>query len=111
RRRRARRPAGRLRRAGRGSGSSCSGRTSLPTLRSQAVVVPLTGANGGAAGHDRPMRARWNSSLIVDPQRSPLHGVLFAALAITVCTLVIYPIKAAAPVDSLGVVYILAVFV
>jgi len=57
------------------------------------------------------MRARWNSSLIVDPQRSPLHGVLFAALAITVCTLVIYPIKAAAPVDSLGVVYILAVFV
>jgi signal transduction histidine kinase len=57
------------------------------------------------------MRGRWNSSLIVGAERSPLLGVAVAALAITACTLVIYPIKSAAPVDSLGVVYILAVLV
>jgi len=46
-----------------------------------------------------------------ETERSPLLGVVVATLAIAACTLIIYPIKAAAPVDSLGVVYILAVLV
>jgi two-component system sensor histidine kinase KdpD len=51
------------------------------------------------------------SSFVADPRGSQLMGAVVAAFAIAACTLLIYPIKAAAPVDSLGVVYVLPVLV
>ncbi len=43
--------------------------------------------------------------------RSKRVGVLVALALVALCTLVIYPLKQAAPVVSLGVVYMLAVVV
>ncbi|MGH2831268.1 MAG: DUF4118 domain-containing protein, partial [Solirubrobacteraceae bacterium] len=48
--------------------------------------------------------------LRADPP-SRRSGVLAAALAVALCTLLVYPLKQIAPVVSLGVVYLLAVLV
>jgi signal transduction histidine kinase len=49
---------------------------------------------------------RW---LVGDRFRSPRFGVVVGAVSVAVCTGLLYPLKTLAPVDSLGVVYILAV--
>jgi signal transduction histidine kinase len=41
--------------------------------------------------------------------RSPVAGALVGACAVAACTAAIYPLERVAPVDSLGVVYLLAV--
>jgi signal transduction histidine kinase len=49
---------------------------------------------------------RW---LVGDRFRSPRFGVVVGAVSVAACTGLLYPLKTLAPVDSLGVVYILAV--
>jgi two-component system sensor histidine kinase KdpD len=52
------------------------------------------------------------SELLLAPRRpSPVIAVLIAVAAAAVATALVYPLKAAAPVVSLGVVYLLAVLV
>ena len=51
-------------------------------------------------------RVRW---LDGDRFRSPHFGVVVGAVSVAACTGLLYPLKTLAPVDSLGVVYILAV--
>src|SRR4029077_4246640 len=56
------------------------------------------------------MRMRSLSPLLLRTARPPLlYGLLAAVLGITLETLVIYPLAHVANVDSLGVVYLIAV--
>jgi two-component system sensor histidine kinase KdpD len=55
--------------------------------------------------------ARYFSFLLTPEPPSKRVGVLVALALVALCTLVIYPLKQAAPVVSLGVVYMLAVVV
>ncbi len=55
------------------------------------------------------MTARVPSLVLRDRPRSPLVGLLAAALAVAAVTLLIYPLKTVAPVVSTSVVYLLAV--
>ena len=55
------------------------------------------------------MRRRLQSWLVADRRRSPLAGLTAAAAAVGVCTLVIFPLEAAAEPVSLDIVYIPAI--
>jgi two-component system, OmpR family, sensor histidine kinase KdpD len=46
---------------------------------------------------------------LADRARSQAYGAVVAVVAITVTTLVVYPLKEVAPAVALGVVYLLAV--
>ncbi|HWY89783.1 MAG TPA: DUF4118 domain-containing protein [Solirubrobacteraceae bacterium] len=55
--------------------------------------------------------ARWFGFLLTPEPPSRRVGLLVAAGLVALCTLLIYPLKQAAPVVSLGVVYMLAVVI
>src|SRR4051812_3521025 len=55
------------------------------------------------------MTRRPASLLLPDAPRSPLTGLLAAAVAVAVTTILIYPLRQVAPVVSTGVVYLVAV--
>ena len=75
-------------------------RTGSPSLRGR--VLGASGRGTSAATTAARLRL-W--------LRSAPAGVLVGAAAIAACTLVIYPLKRVSPVDSLGVLYLLAVLV
>src|SRR3954467_10653513 len=54
---------------------------------------------------------RGSELLLAQRRPSPVIAVLIAVAAAAIATALVYPLKAAAPVVSLGVVYLLAVLV
>src|SRR3954466_6036142 len=103
------RPAARRR----GRERSIPGSEQLPLLVSfnAEAPAPCCAASGRLRRRKVAVMARGSELLLAPRRPSPVIAVLIAVAAAALATALVYPLKAAAPVVSLGVVSLLAVLV
>src|SRR3954466_7797473 len=103
------RPAARRR----GRERSIPGSEQLPLLVSfnAEAPAPCCAASGRLRRRKVAVMVRGSQLLLAPRRPSPVIAVLIAVVAAALATALVYPLKAAAPVVSLGVVYLLAVLV
>src|SRR4051794_4700717 len=103
------RPAARRR----GRQRSIPGSEQLPLLVSfnAEAPAPCCAASGRLRRRKVAVMARGSELLLAPRRPPPVIAVLIAVAAAALATALVYPLKAAAPVVSLGVAYLLAVLV